>query len=80
MLAGREVVLAAAAADAPLVAWDLNTGTQLRTYKGGAVTSGSLCNLGEQYFIGSQAQRSGIFSWSYASEQVQTKVRSWSRI
>eukprot|EP00958_Prasinococcus_capsulatus_P024821 scaffold3965_cov414-Prasinococcus_capsulatus_cf.AAC.2 len=70
----REVVVAAPAVDAPLVAWDLESGAQLRTYKGTTVASGSLCPLGDQCFIASQAQKSGVFSWDFASEQVQNKI------
>jgi len=76
-------VLATTSADglpANITLWDPHSGAQLRTWKGGATTKGTLTSLGGQYWLSAAADSDGkgkalINAWRIdRREQLQTKT------
>lgn len=54
--------------------WDINSGMQLKAYKGGGCPCRCVCLLGNDYILASQASKPVIHVWNMAKETVLTKL------
>eukprot|EP00854_Cymbomonas_tetramitiformis_P008461 gene8461-10055_t len=68
------VVVASNAPNSNCLAWDLQTGTLMKTYKGGeksgSVPRNSMCPLGSEFLVTSQSQKGELHFWSLRKEQM----------
>ncbi|KAG1674968.1 hypothetical protein FOA52_014763 [Chlamydomonas sp. UWO 241] len=68
-MAARSVVLLASSSDAPISAWDVQTGTQLTQYKGNASPRNGLCSVGRDYVVGAQTGKDALQFWTWHKDQ-----------
>ncbi|XP_068726659.1 WD repeat-containing protein 18-like [Montipora capricornis] len=54
--------------------WSINSGIQLKVYKGGSCPSRSACLLGRDFILASQVNKPVIHVWHTSKESVQTKL------
>ncbi|KAJ7372545.1 hypothetical protein OS493_019054 [Desmophyllum pertusum] len=54
--------------------WDINSGMQLKAYKGGSCPSRCVSLLGKDYIMASQANKPIIHVWNMAKESILTKL------
>lgn len=54
--------------------WDLNSGMQLKAYKGGSCQARCVSLLGKDYIMASQSNKPIIHTWNMAKESVLTKL------
>lgn len=50
--------------------WDINSGMQLKAYKGGGCPCRCVCLLGNDYILASQASKPVIHVWNMAKVQL----------
>eukprot|EP00775_Hariotina_reticulata_P006600 gene6600-6828_t len=66
----RQAVLVACSTEANIVAWDLDTATQLAQYKANASARNCCCRLGHDYFASAQNNKDVIHFWTWHKDQV----------
>ena len=61
----KEIIVVSSSIESPLIAWDLNTGTQEAQFKQISTPQNGLCVVGRDYVAAVQATQTsgGIFFW-----------------